>query len=156
MIQGIFIALLQEYLMIFQFYHGISQRRKNKGKVHILLVEDNFINQQVATEMLKNLGFSVALANNGQEAIEMLVQKPTFYSLILMDCQMPILDGYTATKMIRTAKTVGYDKDIPIIALTAFAFESDRERAIEAGCNDYLTKPVSQEAIEKILDKYSL
>ena len=71
--------------------------------------------------------------------------------LIFMDIKMPYMDGLEATRLIR-----GYSKDIPIIALTAFAFESDRERAIEAGCNDYLTKPVSQEAIEKILDKYSL
>ena len=64
---------------------------------------------------------------------------------------MLFFDGLDAIRVIR-----GYSKDIPIIALTAFAFESDREKAIEAGCNDYLTKPVSQEAIEKILDKYSL
>lgn len=128
-----------------------TPRRRNKGKANILLVEDNFINQQVATEMLQNMGYVVELANNGQEAIEMLVKKPTFYSLVLMDCQMPVLDGYTATKMIRTAKTVGYDKDIPIIALTANAMKGEQEKCLSAGMNGYLSKPITSESLAREL-----
>lgn len=93
--------------------------------------------------------YKLIRARDGREAVDMY--KENHPDLIFMDIKMPYMDGLEATRLIR-----GYSKDIPIIALTAFAFESDRERAIEAGCNDYLTKPVSQEAIEKILDKYSL
>ena len=108
-------------------------------------VDSNFL--LMNTVLVKE--YKLIRARDGREAVDMY--KENHPDLIFMDIKMPYMDGLEATRLIR-----GYSKDIPIIALTAFAFESDRERAIEAGCNDYLTKPVSQEAIEKILDKYSL
>jgi len=114
----------------------------------ILVAEDTESNFLLLSIILRK-DYEILRAFNGAEAVE--ICRAEHPDLILMDIKMPYMDGLEATRLIR-----GYSKDIPIIALTAFAFESDRERAIEAGCNDYLTKPVSQEAIEKILDKYSL
>lgn len=114
----------------------------------LLVVEDVDSNFLLMNTVLGKK-YKLIRARDGREAVDMY--KENHPDLIFMDIKMPYMDGLEATRLIR-----GYSKDIPIIALTAFAFESDRERAIEAGCNDYLTKPVSQEAIEKILDKYSL
>lgn len=113
----------------------------------ILLAEDNRTNQLVAAGMLKKLGFLVDIVSNGQEALEAL-QKDT-YDLILMDCQMPILDGYEATKAIRSS-----NHGIPIVAMTANAMEGDREKCIQSGMDDYLTKPVSIASVQKALEKW--
>ena len=118
-------------------------------QLRTLLVAEDVDSNFLLMNTVLGKKYKLIRAQDGREAVDMY--KENHPDLIFMDIKMPYMDGLEATRLIR-----GYSKDIPIIALTAFAFESDRERAIEAGCNDYLTKPVSQEAIEKILDKYSL
>lgn len=115
----------------------------------ILLVEDNKINQQVATELLEQAGFTVDIANHGEESLEMI--KATNYDCVLMDVQMPIMDGYTATGQIREIERFA---DLPILAMTANALAEDRERAIEAGMNDHITKPISPEVLFSTLIKW--
>lgn len=116
----------------------------------ILLAEDNEINQIVATRQLEILGVSVDLANNGHEVLEALKQRP--YALILMDCQMPEIDGIQATRLIREQ---GYSKtDLPIIALTAHVFDEDRKACLEAGMNDFLCKPVQLDHLQNTLEKW--
>ncbi|HTL88092.1 MAG TPA: GAF domain-containing protein [Leptolyngbya sp.] len=114
------------------------------SKLKILLVEDNIVNQKVTLNQLKHLGYTADVAANGKEAIEMLDQIP--YNLILMDCQMPILDGYAATKLIRAQQHQSV-----IIALTANAMLEDRERCLAAGMDDYLSKPISKENLSERL-----
>lgn len=118
-------------------------------QLRTLLVAEDVDSNFLLMNTVLGKKYKLIRARDGREAVDMY--KENHPDLIFMDIKMPYMDGLEATRLIR-----GYSKDIPIIALTAFAFESDRERAIEVGCNDYLTKPVSQEAIEKILDKYSL
>lgn len=118
-------------------------------QLRTLLVAEDVDSNFLLMNTVLGKKYKLIRALDGREAVDMY--KENHPDLIFMDIKMPYMDGLEATRLIR-----GYSKDIPIIALTAFAFESDRERAIEAGCNDYLTKPVSQEAIAKILDKYSL
>ena len=113
----------------------------------VLLVEDNAINQIVAKTLLTNLGAQVEIANNGEEALACLEKE--YFDVILMDCQMPIMDGYTATRAIRNSQR-DYN-DIYIIAMTANAMSGDREKCINAGMNDYLTKPVDIIALENSL-----
>jgi two-component system sensor histidine kinase/response regulator len=104
----------------------------------VLLVEDNEMNQELAQELLQNAGMAVVLANNGQEALAILSKDATFDG-ILMDCQMPVMDGYTATREIRKIPAF---KDTPIVAMTANAMAGDREKVIEAGMNDHIAKPL--------------
>jgi CheY-like chemotaxis protein len=114
--------------------------------LNILLVEDNFINQKVAIRILTGYGALVDTANNGKEALELFKQKE--YDLILMDIQMPEMDGYEATKIIRNE--MGKVKAaIPIIAMTASALISDRKKCLVAGMNDYIAKPFQAEALLK-------
>ncbi|MBW1945339.1 MAG: response regulator, partial [Deltaproteobacteria bacterium] len=103
----------------------------------ILLVEDNEINRQVAREILKGAGLEVSTANNGQEAIDALQESA--YDAVLMDVQMPVMDGYEATGNLRDNPRF---KDLPIIAMTAHAMAGDREKSLEAGMNDHVTKPI--------------
>ncbi|MCA1903361.1 MAG: response regulator [Cyanobacteria bacterium KgW148] len=111
----------------------------------ILLAEDNPTNQLVAKKLLQKLGYSADIVGNGAEAVE----KFSDYDVILMDCQMPVLDGYEATKAIRAQQPK--DRKIIIIAMTANAFESDRERCLAAGMDEYLSKPISAERLGAIL-----
>ena len=104
----------------------------------VLLVEDNEMNQELAQELLQNVGMQVALANNGQEALDVLAKDAAF-DAILMDCQMPVMDGYTATREIRKNRVF---KDTPIVAMTANVMAGDREKVIEAGMNDHIAKPL--------------
>ena len=108
----------------------------------VLLVDDNAMNQELALELLRNAGMEVMLASNGQEALDILLQGdiPADVDGILMDCQMPVMDGYTATREIR--KNPAF-KDTPIIAMTASAMASDKERALESGMNDHIAKPIN-------------
>lgn len=110
----------------------------------ILLVEDNEINQMIAQECLEHLGAKVVLANNGEEAIH-YAQDSRFH-LIFMDIQMPVMDGITATQRIRT-----FDSHTPIIAMTAHAFDSDREKSLNAGMNEHITKPFSMDSLREII-----
>jgi len=126
------------------------------GNANILLVEDNAVNRQIMSIMLKKLGLNVDVAVNGQMAIEKLNEsvKTNMFHLILMDCQMPVIDGYSATYLIRSGKASSKYKEIPIIALTANAMKGDKKKCIEAGMNDYLTKPINKEKLVKYLQKY--
>jgi len=118
----------------------------------ILLVEDNPINQLVAQTMLRAFGFDVSVAENGQVALDMQVQHQ--FKIILMDCQMPIMDGYTATQTIRLEPDV-YGKPI-IIALTANAFMEDKAACYGAGMNDFISKPIDEQYLMKVLTKWSV
>jgi two-component system, sensor histidine kinase len=120
--------------------------------LQVLLVEDNFINQQVMIAILNELDIKVEVANDGLEALAMLDdQQSTTFDLILMDCQMPNLDGYEATRRIRAGNV--FNK-IPIVALTANTMNSEREKCLDAGMNEYLTKPIDTDALKSILAKY--
>jgi CheY-like chemotaxis protein len=106
----------------------------------LLLVEDNKINQKVACLMLKNLGYSADLAQNGLQAL--LAIESAHYDLILMDCMMPEMDGLEATKRLRGLG--GHYRNVPVIAMTASAFDDDRLACLTAGMNDFLSKPVNE------------
>ena len=119
----------------------------------ILLVEDNELNQEIAQTILEDAGFMVETANDGVEAVKKMEQAvPGQYDLILMDIQMPVMNGYEAAKQIRSLKN-RETASVPIVAMTANAFEEDREKSYEAGMNGYLAKPVSAEALINTIDK---
>ena len=106
----------------------------------ILVAEDNVVNQKVAQTLLTRSGYTVDIAQNGSEAIQAL--ETTHYDLVLMDCQMPVLDGYEATRAIRSLHSKVLNRQIPIIALTANAMSGDREKTAQAGMDDFLSKPL--------------
>ena len=117
---------------------------------HVLVAEDNPVNQQVVSAMLDSLGVTHTLASNGRTAIEQLTQE--HFDLILMDCQMPEMDGFEATAAIRARQREGMlDRHVPIVALTANAVEGDRERCLAAGMDDYLSKPFTRERLADVL-----
>ena len=116
----------------------------------ILLVEDNLVNQKVAMAMLKKIGCAVTVVPNGARALEQIALRK--FDLIFMDCQMPVMDGFEATRAIR--QMVGDIRDIPIVAMTAHALKEDRQRCLDIGMNDYLAKPVHREALVAVLQKY--
>jgi CheY-like chemotaxis protein len=124
----------------------------DKRKIRILLVEDNPINQRVAQSMLKKMGFRADVVGNGQEAINALQTIP--YNLVLMDCQMPEMDGFEATRCIRQQGSKALNPRIPIIALTAANMQGDREKCIQAGMSDFIAKPVQKRELEKMLAKW--
>ena len=120
--------------------------------VRILVAEDNIVNQKVILGLLKKLGLKADTVANGQETIDALGQIP--YDIVLMDCQMPIMDGYEATKLIRTMTSPVLDHAIPIIALTANAMKGDREKCLLAGMDDYLAKPIKPKGLVAALEKW--
>ena len=129
---------------------GSTQKQpEREGTARVLLVEDNPVNQMVAKGMLVKLGYQVQVAAHGAEALEMLEQEPI--DLILMDCNMPVMDGYEASRRIRNN---GRWLQLPIIALTANALPDDRERCRAAGMNDYLAKPFRREELAAMLDTW--
>ncbi len=120
--------------------------------VRILLAEDNTTNQQVASRILRKLGFQADIANNGKEALNALSHTP--YDLVLMDIQMPEIDGIEATRQIRSPNSKVLNHDIPVIAMTAHAFGSDQKRCLDAGMNDYTTKPIVATTLEAVILKW--
>lgn len=125
------------------------------SKPKVLVVEDNYINQQVIGSMLTHLDYDYQLAENGEEALNALIAHPAAFALILMDCQMPTMDGYDATKHIRANENKQYDATIPIVAVTANAMAGDKAKCIAAGMDDYLEKPVLLTQLKTTLQKWA-
>jgi len=128
---------------------------------HILVAEDNPVNQELALQMLQDMGCRVHIAANGEEAVDALTQNildqwQDPYDLVLMDCQMPKMDGFEATVRIRqwAQGNASGDRRIPIIALTANAMEGDREKCLAAGMDDYLSKPFSRKQLSQVLERW--
>ena len=120
--------------------------------VRILVAEDNPINQKVAQAMIKKMGYEVDIVANGHETINALQLMP--YNLVLMDCQMPEMDGLEATRRIRQEGSMVLNPNIPIIAMTASAMSGDREKCIKAGMDDFIAKPVRKEELEEMLTEW--
>ena len=125
-----------------------SKEERLAGRV--LLVEDNEVNQEVARHVLRSLGLEISIANNGAEALTALIRAP--YDLVLMDCQMPVLDGYEATRQIRAGQVP--NPSVPVVAMTAHAMQGDRAKCLEAGMNDYLAKPIQREDVVAVLRRW--
>ena len=122
-----------------------------RAGARILLVEDNDLNQQVASELLEDAGFVVEIAENGQIAVDMVASAAQPWDIVLMDMQMPVMDGVTATEVIRRTVSVA---QLPIVAMTANAMQADRERCLAAGMQDFVTKPIEPEELWQALIKW--
>ncbi|MGB2924068.1 MAG: response regulator [Limnothrix sp.] len=151
--------------------HYVQSLYKEKGRsptvptarhwsqdTHILLVEDNKVNQMVSKGVFKKLGLEIDIAADGQQALTALLaaslDRP--YTLVFMDCQMPVMDGYEATREVRLGHAGYRNLDIPIVAMTANAMKGDREKCLEAGMNDYLSKPIHAEELDRVLNAWVL
>ncbi|MCX6564127.1 MAG: PAS domain S-box protein [Candidatus Aminicenantes bacterium] len=130
--------------------HTLHEARRRN--VRILLAEDNPTNQQVAQSILEKLGFGADVVPNGRKAIQAL--ETIRYDIVLMDVQMPEMDGFEATRAIRSGKTGVPNPGIPIIAMTAHAMKGDRELCLQAGMDDYITKPIAPQALAEALEKW--
>ena len=141
----------------------VSSEEKNKEEEvsepkllrtgRILLVEDNELNQEIATMILEDYGFTIEIADNGQKAVKMIEEsEPGYYQLVLMDVQMPVMNGYEATRVIRKLKNKKL-ASIPILAMTANAFEEDKQEALNSGMNGHIAKPINIEALLKALEE---
>ncbi len=134
-------------------YNSASEMSsKDRSKINILLAEDNLINQKLALRILEKMGYTVEVANNGKEAIEGL--KKQHFDIVLMDVQMPDMDGIEAAQAIRDSNDSSIDPSIPIIAVTAHAFEEDRKKFLEAGMNSCITKPYNSDDLYKEIEKF--
>ncbi len=121
----------------------------------VLLVEDNFINQQVAEGILSAFGVDVEIVGNGLEAIEKLKNdRENPFELVFMDCQMPVMDGYKATQQIRSGKVEVLNPQVTIVAMTANAMKGDREKCLAVGMDDYLSKPIQYDEVKSMLEKW--
>jgi CheY-like chemotaxis protein len=127
--------------------------RENRGRLRILLAEDNPVNQALAVRLLEKRGHVVVVAKNGGEALDALDKQK--FDLVLMDVQMPEMDGLQATAAIRKGEMMS-GKHIPIIAMTAHAMAGDKERCLDSGMDDYITKPIRPEQMDDVLKRYSL
>ncbi|HUL30472.1 MAG TPA: response regulator, partial [Thermodesulfobacteriota bacterium] len=128
-----------------------QEEKKLTRKARILVVEDNTVNQRLTVKMLEKLGCSADVAANGMEAVKMV--RDVSYDLVFMDCQMPEMDGYEATREIRRQEET--TRRIPIVAMTALAMPEDRKRCLEAGMDDYLSKPLKKEEIVGAIDRWT-
>jgi PAS domain S-box-containing protein len=152
--------LTQHYIQSFDFSLTSAPplHRQWLENVQILLVEDSPVNQAVAQGLLKELGLTqIDVAFNGQEALIALRRSLSIgrpYTLVLMDCQMPEMDGYTASQAIRAGEAGLENQNIPIIAMTAYAMAGDRQRCLEAGMNDYVAKPIALKALSQVLHQW--
>lgn len=132
------------------FITQYSVREEIKQSIRILLAEDNPVNQKLAVLILNKAGYQVEVASNGRKAVDLFTRRPENFDLILMDIQMPEMDGLAATKELRSR---GFNT-VPIVAMTANAMKGDREICLKAGMNDYITKPVKREIIFEIIEKW--
>jgi two-component system sensor histidine kinase/response regulator len=131
----------------------VHSLRESRGRLRILLAEDNRVNQVLAVRLLEKRGHEVEVAGNGEEALEALDRQE--FDLVLMDVQMPEMDGLQATVAIRK-REMRSGRHIPIIAMTAHAMAGDKERCLDAGMDDYITKPIRPEQLGDVLKRYSL
>jgi PAS domain S-box-containing protein len=130
----------------------IAIKEKSRSMIRILVAEDNPLNQRVTVAMLKKMGLSAHIVSNGQEAVNAI--REMHFDLVLMDCQMPEMDGFEATHKIRQLGPDALNLRIPIIAMTALAMQGDRERCIEAGMDDFIAKPVKQMDLAHVLTRW--
>jgi two-component system, sensor histidine kinase and response regulator len=130
--------------------HSLVEDRKRR--IRVLVVEDNVVNRIVALKTLERLGYRADAVENGEEALSTLCR--ISYDLVLMDCQMPVMDGYEATRRIRSRDAGVLNPSVPVIAVTAHAMTGDRELCISAGMDDYLSKPVKPELLDEMLRKW--
>jgi len=130
--------------------HDILENKKQE--MHILLAEDNPINQKLALRLIEKFGYHADAVFTGKEAVKAL--QKTSYDLVLMDIEMPEMDGFEATQMIRNPESQVIKPDTPIIAMTAHALQGDRERCLKVGMNDYISKPIRPEKLLEIIEKY--
>lgn len=143
------------------FVHSPSESAASEGPVqsgkqrfpglHVLLAEDNEMNQQIACELLRSEGVEVVVADNGSDALLELARNPTWFDLVLMDIQMPGMDGYEATRRI---KAEAWGKDLPIIAMTAHAIDEERERSLRSGMVNHVTKPIDPEVLFQTIGQF--
>ena len=117
----------------------------------VLVVEDNEINQELIADMLEQLGYCSGFAGNGKEALDLLRENQDEYSMVIMDCQMPVMDGIEATSRIRNGEAGRGPAKLPILAITANAMAGDREVCIKAGMDDYMPKPIDYDVLEQKL-----
>ena len=129
-----------------------SMSEAARQRVRLLLAEDNPVNQMVVVTLLKKQGYRVDVVANGREAVHALQRIP--YDLVFMDCQMPEMDGFEATKAIRLPESKVLNSHIPVIALTAYAMQGDRERCEQAGMDDYLAKPIRPAELSTVLERW--
>jgi len=132
-------------------FYGPQVLPARRGGLRVLVVEDNFVNQKVAQRHIEKLGHQADVAENGAQALDLLALQR--YDLIFMDCQMPVLDGYETTRRIRAGRVPNLDPAMPVIAFTAFATESDRQKCFAAGMDDLVAKPVRFEDIQSVLER---
>jgi CheY-like chemotaxis protein len=124
------------------------------GNADILLVEDNRVNQKVAMALLERRGYRVTVAENGARALELVTASNAPFALILMDMQMPVMDGLEATRQIRGFEAAHGRPRLPIIAMTANAMQGDRETCVEAGMDDYLSKPIKADTLYELIGHF--
>ena len=127
---------------------------EEKQQIKVLVAEDDPINQKVAKLRIEALGYQVKIVSDGEIAVQTLQNNS--FDIVLMDIQMPKLDGYEATKSIRSPATNVLNPNIPIIALTAFAIKGDAEKCLEAGMNDYISKPIQLDELVNAIEKWVL
>ena len=142
----------EEAVTIYEHRKKKIEDKHIKLSGRVLVVEDNQVNQKVIIELLKMMGLRAEAVNNGQEAIEILELIP--YDLVLMDVQMPVMDGLSATRAIRAPGSGVLNPHLPIVALTAHAMKDEASRCMDAGMNDYLSKPINPQALEEVLKKW--
>ena len=131
---------------------GYAPRKYMQFDARVLVVDDNATNQAVARGMLQKFGLKVELASNGEVAIRLLTE--TGYDLVFMDCQMPVMDGYVATGHIRDTRSSVMNHSVPVIAMTAHTMRGDREKCIDAGMDDYISKPIDPTKLSQMLEQW--
>ncbi len=148
-------ALSEASPLVTQHYVRSLRREQSFSKAYrVLLVEDNPVNQMISKKYINTLGLTATVAQDGQVALDLLTKTDENFDLILMDCQMPVLDGFEATRKIRIGEAGDRYLNIPIIAMTANAMKGDRDRCLEVGMDDYISKPLRKDVLEQTLKSW--